>query len=73
MNTIDEHDMTDLQREQAISECSQALQATGLTLLERRGIWTRMVHLITGRSLETIARLEAEKGLEREIRTVRAA
>lgn len=64
--------MTDEARELAIAAAALQLQ-TAKTMLDKHAAFNRMRALIAGRSAETIARLELERGLVREIRTVRAA
>ena len=64
--------MTDLERETAISAAALQLQ-TAKTMLDKRVAFEQLRSLIAGRSAEVISRLEQERGLVREIRTVKAA
>ncbi len=64
--------MTDEAREAEIAAQALLVQ-TGKTVLDKRAAFNRMAQLIAGRSPEVVARLEEQKGLVREIRTMRAA
>lgn len=64
--------LTDEERETQIAACAARVGSAD-TVMEKRAAWNHMRALIAGRSPEMIAQLERQHGLEREIRTVRAA